>query len=300
MAGSSGSMLRLAAVVGHLEDEERSAKSDVWITGFGQFAGLDQADGFSDFDTRMGGVLAGLDHDFGRHFVAGLSAGYSSTDLDYELGRGIAEVDAFSGSMYGSFFSKYGYVETVLSYARQNYENRRQILVGTVERNAASEHVANVFAGSLGIGYRFDVRRVGLEPFTNLHYTMIDEAGFQEMGAGSVSLDVDGRTTHSLISEVGARVSQAFEPDFGTVVPYVGAAWRYDFDVGDRRILSGFVGAPGTSVVIDAPSLGRSAGMPGAGVIFLRDGWSASIDYLGEFRSGYSGHAISGSVGFAF
>ena len=78
------------------------------------------------------------------------------------------------------------------------------------------------------------------------------------------------------------------------------AAWKYDYDVDDRRIVSGLSGAPGTSFTLDGRSLDQHGALTGAGILFLREGWSASLEYLGEFRGDYHANGIFARVGIAF
>lgn len=279
---------------------EEQAKYDVWIDGLGQFGDQDGADGFSGFDYAMGGASLGVDRVFGRRFVGGLNAGYSYTDVDVDSGRGSADIQAIQGSLYGTWFTKQGYVEGSLSYARQQYDNRRNVVVGPLSATTSSDHDANVFGTQLGGGYRFDVGGFGLRPFGVLSYLLLDEEGFTESGAGGANLSVKSRTTNSLVSELGLRVARGFEPEAGTFVPYLSAAWKYDFDIDDRTLVGGFTGAPGTSFPVDGRTLDRNGALIGAGLLFFRDRYSASLEYLGEFRGDYSAHGLFARFGFAF
>ena len=129
---------------------------------------------------------------------------------------------------------------------------------------------------------------------------LIDEDDFSEVDAGAVSLDVDGRKTNSLVSELGLHVSREFRPELGTFAPYLSAAWKYDYAVDDRTIVSGFSGVPGSAFPVDGRNIDKSAALVGAGTLFQRDRWSASLEYLGEYRGDYIAHGVFGRVGFAF
>jgi uncharacterized protein YhjY with autotransporter beta-barrel domain len=302
MAGSSSSVLTLAGALQRVSLPGEDARYTVWVDGLGQFGDQDRGNGFSGFDYSMGGGSAGIDRGFGEQFIAGLNAGYTYTDIDFNKGRGDSDIGAIHGSLYGTWFTDEarGYVEGVLSYARQDYDNRRRVVVGDLSRVAKSDHDANVFGAQLGGGYRFDLEGFGLRPFVSLSYVLLDEEGFTETGAGDVNLVVDGRTTNSLVSELGVRGARAFEPGFGTFVPYLSGAWKYDFDIDDRTIVSGFSGTPGTAFPVDGRDIDSHAALVGAGVLLLRDSWSASVEYLGEFRGDGTAHGIFARVGVAF
>jgi hypothetical protein len=38
----------------------------------------------------------------------------------------------------------------------------------------------------------------------------------------------------------------------------------------------------------------------GTGVLFLRDRWTASVEYLGEFRGDYTANGVFARAGFSF
>jgi outer membrane autotransporter protein len=300
MAGSNSEVLSITGLLRPAVATEEEALYTVWLDGLGQFGDQDGANGFTGFDYSMGGGSAGVDRAFGEHFAAGVNAGYSYADVDFGGDRGDAEIGAIHGSLYGTWVTERAYVEGVLSYARQDYDNRRRVRVGELERTARSEHDANVFGAQLGGGYRFDLQGIGLRPFASLSYVLLDEEGFRETGADDVNLVVEGRTTNSLVSELGVRVARAFQPEVGTFVPYLSAAWKYDFDIDDRTIQSGFAGAPGTAFTLNGRDIDRHGALLGAGVVFLREHWTASVEYLGEFRGDYTANGVFARVGLPF
>jgi outer membrane autotransporter protein len=248
----------------------------------------------------MGGGSAGVDRAFGEQFVAGLNAGYSYTDIDFDWNRGDSQIEAIHGSLYGTWVTENAYVDGTLSYARQDYSNRRRLVIGAIERTARSDHKANVFGAQFGGGYGFDLHGFGLRPFANLSYVLLDEEDFSESGAGALNLSVDDRTTHSLVSELGVRVARAFQPEIGTFVPYLSAAWKYDYNIDDRTIRSGLAGAPGTSFAVDGQSIKQNGALVGAGVLFFREHFTLSAEYLGEFRRDYMANGVFARVGFPF
>jgi uncharacterized protein with beta-barrel porin domain len=83
-------------------------------------------------------------------------------------------------------------------------------------------------------------------------------------------------------------------------VPFLSAAWGYDIDIDDSRIVSGFAGAPGSSFSLVGPDIDRSAALVGVGVLFIRDSWNVSLEYLGEFRGDYMANGFFVRAGFAF
>jgi outer membrane autotransporter protein len=290
----------LAGMLGPATGSSEDAIYDVWLDGLGQFGNQDATDGFSGFNYSMGGGSLGIDRSFGRHFVAGINGGYSFTALDFDAGRGNADIKAASGSLYGTWFTEQAYLDAVVSYARQSYDNERNVVVGPMTSLSRSDHDANMFGATFGGGYRFDLGGFGLRPFLTYSYILLDEQGFTETGAGAANLAVNGRTTNSLVSELGLRAARAFQPEIGAFVPYLSAAWKYDYNIDDRTIISGVAGAPGTAFPLPGARIDQNAALVGAGLLFVRGRWSLSAEYLGEFRGDYTSNGVFARGGFAF
>jgi outer membrane autotransporter protein len=111
---------------------------------------------------------------------------------------------------------------------------------------------------------------------------------------------VDSRTTNALVSEFGLRVARGVDLGKSKLAPYLSAAWKYDYEIDDRTIVSGLDGAPGTSFPLDGRTLDQNAAMVGAGLLWFRGGWSLSLEYLGEFRGDYTANGLFGRVGMTF
>jgi outer membrane autotransporter protein len=296
--GSDASLGQLFAT-GELSQTE--AKNGLWLNAFGQWGDQEGDPGFTGFDYNVWGTTLGFDHTFGDNLIAGLSLGYSRTDIDLDGHRGDGDIDSLFGSLYGSYFNKNAYIEAAFSYGRNWYENQRLILVGPIQRRASSEHDGDVFSGYLGAGYYFNLKDWFIGPFGSLRYVYSDEQGFQEKGADSLNLSVDSRQTDSLVSELGLQVTRAFGTKYGSLIPEVRAAWSYDFAIDDRVITTSFEGSPGAVFSIRGQEVKRNGAVVGAGITFIhKSGFSTSLKYSGEFREGYQSHGVIGELRYTF
>jgi outer membrane autotransporter protein len=215
--------------------------------------------------------------------------------------QGDGSIKTFTGSLYGSYFTKSAYVEGAASYGRNWYDNHRLLAVGPILRRASSDHDGDLFSGYLGAGYTFDIRRWLIGPFGTLRYTYLDEESFEEKGAGAVGLRIDDRQTDSLVSELGIRLARVFKTKWGSLIPEASAAWLHDFDIDDRVITSSFAGSPGTSFSIKGQEVERNGATLGAGITFVhRSGLSTSLKYRGEFREKYKSNGVMGELRFMF
>jgi uncharacterized protein YhjY with autotransporter beta-barrel domain len=276
-------------------------KNGLWFNAFGQWGDQDEEDGFTGFDHDLWGTTLGFDHTFGDKLMAGLSLGYSRTDIDLDRHLGDGDIKSLFGSLYGSYFNKNAYIEAAFSYGRNWYENRRLVMIGPIQRRASSEHDGDVFSGYLGAGYYFNLKDWALGPFGSLRYVYLDEESFRETGAGSVSLWGDSRKTDSLVSELGLQVKRAFGTKYGNLIPELSAAWSYDFDIDDRVITTSFAGSPGASFSLDGQDVEKHGAILGAGLTFIhQSGFSTSLRYSGEFRGDYKSNGVMGEIRFSF
>jgi outer membrane autotransporter protein len=269
--------------------------------GFGQWGDQEATPGFSGFTSETGGGTMGYDYTFGKRLTVGVSGGYARTSVTFGGGEGSGTIQSALGSVYASYFTERAHIDGAVTYGRNAYHNDRKLVIGTIQRTAKSEHDGDVLSTYLGAGYAFPFGRWALEPVGSLRYTYLSEEGFQETGADSLNLQMGRRTTHSLVSELGLRVSAALPTEYGTWFPEARAAWSYDFDVDDRAITTSYAGAPGTTFSIPGQPVARHGAILGAGLTFVhRSGLSTALRYTGELRNDYQAHGVLGEVRVEF
>jgi uncharacterized protein YhjY with autotransporter beta-barrel domain len=291
----------LLPLLGAYHLAQPQAQNGLWLNGFGEWGDQEATPGFSGFTFGTGGATLGYDHTFADHVTTGLSVGYAHTDLTLGDGEGKGRIQNLSGSLYGSYFTKSLYVEGAVSYMHNWYDNERKIVIGAIERTAKSQHEADAVAAYLGAGYAFPLGAWGLGPVGSLRYVYLAEAGFQETGADALNLQVARRGTHSLVSELGLRLTGVLPTRYGTWLPEVGAAWSYDFDVDDHLITTTYAGAPGTAFSVQGQPVARHGGLTRVGLTLApTPGLSLSLRYTGEFRDDYQSHGVLGEVRVAF
>jgi outer membrane autotransporter protein len=249
----------------------------------------------------MRGATLGFDHALTDRLMAGVSVGYSRTDIDLNRNQGSGTIKSLFGSIYASYFNKNLYVDGALSYGRNWYDNHRLIKIGSFQRETDSDHDGDLFSAYLGAGYYFDIKKWLIGPFASLQYIYLDEESYREKGAGSVSLNIDDRQTDSLVSELGVRLARVFKTKCGSLIPELSAAWLHDFDIDDRVVTSSFAGSPGASFSMKGQDVERNGAVLGTGITFIhKSGLSTSLKYRGEFREKYKSNAIMGELRYTF
>jgi len=271
-----------------------------WMSAFGQRGSQTGTSGYAGYDYRMTGTVIGFDQRHGETFFTGTSSGFNRGEVGFEDRMGQGDVDGASSSIYGSWFASDTYLESALSLARNRYSNHRSIVVGSLTQAATAEHEGNLFTAYLSGGRYFDVKQWVIEPYASILFNQVDEEGFQETGGG-LSLRIHDDRTRSLVSDVGLRVARSYEIPFGKLIPEVGIAWIYDFQLDERRITASLVDVGGSEFSIPGEQTGRHGARFETGLSWLgNSGFAASLKYTGEFRSGANDQGIFGYLRYEF
>ncbi len=280
---------------------QTQGRSGLWLNGYEQWGKQQDKPDFAGFGYRIGGATIGFDRTLSDNLMAGVSFGYSGTDVNLDLHQGNGYIMNLSGSLYGSYFTENGYVEGAISYGRNQYSNHRFLTIGALQSEADSDHDGDLFSAYLGGGYYFHANGWRVGPFASLRYIYLNEEGFTETGADSLDLTVDRRATDSLVSELGLRAARAFKTTNGNLIPELSAALNYDFDTNDGMITSSFTGSPGAEFSIKGYEVEKYGVVVGAGLTFVhKSGISAALKYNGEFREKYQAHGILGQLRYSF
>jgi outer membrane autotransporter protein len=272
----------------------------LWLSAFGQHGKQDGGNGYAGFDYNSSGVVLGLDRPLGQGNLLGVSIGYTHNNLDLGADQGQGRISSTLVSAYGSHSTAKGYVDAALAYGRNNYDNRRNVVVGAIQNTALSSHDGTVLAASVHGGYYLPRGAWTLEPNASLQYARIKDDAFQESGAGAANMNVDAQTTRSLVSTAGVQATRRYQRHNGTLSLTLGAAWLHDFS-SNRVVHAAYAGAPGSPFTVPAQRVKRNGAVIDVGVGFqTQHGWTTSLRYQGEFRSGFQSHAVAGQIRYDF
>ena len=276
----------------------------LWATPFGFRGDQSEVDGIAGTDFRGHGVSFGLDRPFGENTILGVAGGFADTDLEMDDDFADADVRSWYASAYGTWYRGCLHIDGSASYAENDFDQDRLLIVGDDVREVRSSHEGETFAGRLSAGCEVEVaERVRIEPYAAVDYIRTKEDGFTERGAGVMSLRVDGRTSDAVLSEVGMRVgSRVPVGDTGTILaPELVAGWVHQYDAGDRDLVAGFSAAPGSSFVTtgrdvpdDTARVGLSLRLLGSSRV------EGSIDLDSRFGNGTQEFFGSVQIGVRF
>ncbi len=201
-------------------------------------------DGF-DFDDY--GLTGGVDYRFSDQLAAGVALSWSRTDVDFSRDAGDVESDNWGLTAYAAYNIGDWYVDAQLGYAWLDYETRRNIVLPALGINTAARGDTNgqQWSATVGAGYDLRMNRLTVTPYGRVDYLNLEVDDFteREPNAG-LGLDIGSRTTRSLQSALGARLSTEVSTGYGVFVPYAALEWNHEFKNDSRSLVAKYTHDP--------------------------------------------------------
>jgi outer membrane autotransporter protein len=172
-----------------------------------------------------------------------LGAAFNYANQTSDLNKGVllaggdVDADAFSGSIFGTYYVGNFYIDGIGTFSGVKYTIRREINIPSNNPNADSvsavatgEPGANGYAFSFGGGYEGRYQKWSYSPFLRVDYRKLDIDGHTESGTDGLNLKVDGQDVNSLILALGGKVTYAISAPFGVVLPFFRAEYNHEFE----------------------------------------------------------------------
>jgi uncharacterized protein with beta-barrel porin domain len=269
-----------------------------WISGLGSTGSVLGDGNASTLTYTFGGGAVGADYRLDPRFFLGASIGFVSGSQWVNGFDGNGTTNVFNASLYASFVSAGLYVDGVAGYANATNRLTRSIAFpGLATRVANGQTSANQFLGQVESGYKVALDSLApalsLTPFGRLQGSTINQAGFAESGANSLSLLVAPQITNSLRSTLGADLRATIR----SIEVAFRVGWLHEYADTSRPLAASFAGAPGFSYTVfgatpqrDSAVLGLSANaaLASATRFYLR--------YEGEVGGTTDNHALTAGL----
>lgn len=266
-----------------------------WARVFGDWAELDRSSVAAGFTSTTGGVVAGGDYSFSPNFLAGLAAGYQSSDMKFR-GTGKGDISSWSLTAYGDYRMGPAYIDALLGYAKQSYDMDRYLTVLGVDYIANSDYDGSSIIGSVEAGYEIVLgASVKLTPFAGVNFTHTDTDAVTETGAGIWNLAYDSRSENGIDSVLGTRLSKSFVTEGGTkLTPTVELGWKHSFGNASPTANAALAGTPGSNFQIFGSTAERDAAVVGAALsVQMTDTIDAYLQYNGQYSGNYMDNTAS-------
>ncbi len=249
--------------------------------GNGIFATANSGGALQDYRSQSGGVTAGASYKWNDNFATGIYAGYQGLVAQYDGGNRLTD-NAVRFGGFGTVGFGGWYANGLVGGAYHSYDVSRNIEFGTVNRTARGKPGAGEFDLALATGYDFKVGRFTFGPSTSMQYTYLAVQGFNETGADSLNLGVQGYNPSSLLYSLGAQVAYRWEmKKIFAVTPMLSANWQHEFMQNAYPINAAFnTGGPSTPFFFQSSQPQQDYFYAGAGLGFdFGDTWGASFFY---------------------
>ncbi len=252
----------------------------------GEKTGTAREDGF-DFTTN--GLTLGGDYQFANTGFAGAALGVSTlkSDIDSVGSQDKMDSSSWTVSVYGTQFSKSGYITGMAAIGQNEITNTRTIAkfadkkTGEVSKESVSNNMranrrdvvnsdtnARSIAISVSAGKEIALNAFTLAPYAKVDLNRIGIDAYDEAGS-AFGLQVDEQTVKSFSSIVGFQVVHADALGFGVITEQLRLEWRHEYEDNSRDISANYVLDPFAdkstfNATTDAPD--RDSFIVGAGL----------------------------------
>ncbi|WP_192813926.1 choice-of-anchor F family protein [Halomonas smyrnensis] len=283
-----------------------SERSTVFISGSASTGDLDRTENGAGADYNGYSLTVGADYSFTDLLRTGAAVAYGESDAEIEDGRGSLDVDGTSLMVFGSYGGATGlYGDAVLGYSWLDYDNERKIVIGdTVNERAESSTDGEQMSLALRSGYNFVLGSVVAGPSARYQYLDLEVDGYEESGAGVLSMSVDDMDFESSTLWLGGEVSMPIVRDDSFLRPTAHVHWVKEFEDDGTSVDTSFTGG---AVPFVTPIDGRDSDYIRAGIGF--DGsfetggmpTTVSLNYDGTFdNDDYEDHRATLGVDVRF
>jgi len=274
----------------------------LWVQGNGIFSRITHTAQVPNHRYRSGGILTGVDYRWSETFLTGLYGGYQGVRAKYD-GGGRSALDSAIGGVYATWQKGGFYSNAVVGGVYTDYDVRRPIAFGNIDRQAVGKLQGGQFNAYLDLGYTFKAGYFLFEPIVAGQYLYTGLDSFTETGARSLNLQVDRQRVHSLRTQLGGRVAWLWQAGENIVIiPEARAFWQHEYLHGSRDLHAALDGgAAGGFTTATSPG-DRDSVFAGAGVTAqFGERWSVSCFYNADFaRDDFTSQMVSGSIGWRF
>jgi len=148
-----------------------------------------------------------LIYQFTDEYMAGVTFGYSDTDVEYKSSRDNSRIDSFYGGLYGSYKDSDGYIDAVFAYADLDSETSRYVdLVNERNKGDFDGYEISTYIEAAR-NYYFD--DVLVQPLGGFKFGYQNHDGYTEKG-GSSALRHEEQSFESYKGSLGVKASKYF------------------------------------------------------------------------------------------
>ncbi len=277
-------------------DGQMSAFQNYGYNGQGFFISGNYSSSRSDvtasqpsIDSSNNNVILGYEHAVNEQLLGGVTIGYDYALVDLGTNSCSVSYKALALSAFASKKFVDFYMNAIASYSWLDYENQRNISLGSLFRTSEQGSTnGNHFGIITQVGYNLHSGTIVHGPLVGLAFEHVNVDGFNEQSNSFTALTFGEQTRESFRSSLGWQATAQTRWLNVNVRPYAQLTYTYEYKMSDRSYSTGFVG--GTSTM-EMPISNQTGGygrlLAGAtaelgSAILLRIGASTTIGQTGS------------------
>lgn len=272
----------------------------VWGEGFGALGDREEINNTSGYTYQIRGGSFGMDYQFSREWLLGITFGFAKTELDISASQDNTDIDSTYVGIYGSYDVPEWYLDWAVAYSWNTYDSKRHINIGAIGETAEGDYEGDQIAGFLEFGLNFSSDEWLVQPFAGFGFIHESQNSYNESGAPSSNLHVESSSLDSYKGSLGAKISREIvsDPEGLTLTTELRGRWIHEFGDTSALINSNFVGFSKSFTVVDE-DLSRNSGALGVGLMAeLTDNILLSFDYHYTLNQDLEQHFISGNLSY--
>ena len=280
-------------------ETEGKARWGGFLNASGGWGTVDARGEADEYDVWGGGAQAGIDTRLSDELVVGFGFGWNRQHTEFDsaaavngsgnqIGGGKIQSDAYTPSLYASFFTGPFHVDGIVTYTYLDYEFERPVALLDINTDIFARAKGDTDAHQIGtsgtLGYDFLFGGLTVGPLAGLDYRQTWIDGYRETGVPGFPLKYADQDILSLVSSLGGQASYAISTGIGVIVPHLRLTWEHEYENDarniDARLYLNTNTGPTDTLVSRTDSPDRDWARLGAGVAGqFAQGVSAFLDY---------------------
>jgi len=278
--------------------DETQKASGVWLEGFDTYLHQGPRGTSNGYNANVWGTSLGYDRAVLDNFIIGLNAGFAKDNIRSKDNSTRTDVDSYQFGMYGNYAKDALYLDGIFSFAYNQYDSSRHIMLNSIDRRPTSDYGGQQYSTYFEGGYAFKNKGFEITPLASLQYMHLHVNGYTEKDADDANLTVDAQDYDLLQSGIGGKLAYPMAINNCTFIPEFHAKWLYEFLGEAQQATSTFTGG-GASFATSGFSPAQSSYNLGLKFTLLaRQNISLSFGYDFEGKSDFYSH--SGAINLRY
>jgi outer membrane autotransporter protein len=239
------------------------------------------------------GITMGMDYRLTPSAIAGIILGVNTAQAKIDDDGSKVKMDGASIGAYATYYKGGVFLEGLLGYGLNKYDNTRRIVLPGIDRTASSDPRGELFSAYSGTGIDLPMGKWIMTPTVSFQYTRLMVNDYTETGADSLNLHVEKRTISSLQGNIGAKLAYVWETGMARIMPNVHASYLREFSNNNQAVVAQLaqLGIPFTAETVSPE---KNFLMAGAGLMSdFKNGLFIYLSYQAQIGQGnYLAHSI--------